>query len=391
MRLRLLIVSTLDSKEPFGAFTRPFYLGQYLSEHFEVCQLGIDCSAVDYSASKSIGARGLKTYITAVRQQIERFNPDVVYAQETLPGIATLLATRFGSRKKPALVFDFHTLSANEYWTRLSVSANKLEVLKQFVKTYVAQGLLVFSGQPIIGAGKPVVDDIKKWFGVSHARIHCVGNGVPEDLLESTDSSQNSDPASDPYQTLRPAKIAVVVAPKTFQFPSNDMSADMTLDIANQLKKHDQDLHFVVIGREETDITRPVPKNVTFTGFLPSRQDFVSHLKQADISLLPFPKEAVAGGARNKSLDFLACHNLVISTPEGMRGLAAFRNGEHLLISEDSVTSLANTVLEACKNLAQYEPVVDASVQKVQQEYSWQAKAENVAKIISDHYQQSQQ
>lgn len=51
MGKRLLIVSTLDSSQPFGAFTRPFYLGQYLTEYFDVFQLGLDCSSVNYAPS----------------------------------------------------------------------------------------------------------------------------------------------------------------------------------------------------------------------------------------------------------------------------------------------------------------------------------------------------
>jgi glycosyltransferase involved in cell wall biosynthesis len=378
MSSRLLIVSTLDSKEPFGAFTRPFYLGLYLARHFEVCQLGLDCSAIDYAKSVSVGDRGLGSYMKSLRQCIDDFQPDIIYAQETLPGIAALITCKFYLQKPPPLVFDFHTLSANEYWTRLSSSANKILEFKQLVKTYLAQGLLVLSGKPIIAAGSPVAQGIKAWYGSNGPRIHCVGNGVPEDLL-----SDSSTP--DPYESLRPAKIAVVVAPKTFQFPSNDMSVEMTIDIAKSLRAYAQDIHFVIIGRDEKGLKTDVPSNVSFTGFLPSRLDFITHLKHADIGLLPFPKLAVAGGARNKSLDFLACHKLVVSTPEGMRGLDAFHDGEHLLIPGDSADSIAATLLEACQNIEKYRALTEVSAELVKREYSWAAMAQKVTDIINSY------
>lgn len=128
MGLRLLIVSTLDSDQPFGAFTRPFYLGMYLVKHFQVCQLGINCSSVDYSQSVSVGSRNLSQYIQAIRDSLDTFHPDIIYAHETLPSIAALIASTFcGNGKKIPLVFDFHTLSAFEYWTRLPIAGNKFQ------------------------------------------------------------------------------------------------------------------------------------------------------------------------------------------------------------------------------------------------------------------------
>jgi glycosyltransferase involved in cell wall biosynthesis len=118
---------------------------------------------------------------------------------------------------------------------------------------------------------------------------------------------------------------------------------------------------------------------------LPSRLDFITHLKHADIGLLPFPKLAVAGGARNKSLDFLACHKLVVSTPEGMRGLDAFHDGEHLLIPGDSADSIAATLLEACQNIEKYRALTEVSAELVKREYSWAAMAQKVTDIINSY------
>ena len=375
MTIRLLIVSTLDSQEPFGAFTRPFYLGMYLSRQFEVCQLGMDCSAVDYTQSISIGSRSLKSYIQALQKAIAEFKPDVVYAQETLPATAALIVFT----RKPQqcrLIFDFHTLSAFEYWTRLSTAKDKSTELKQFIKTYLAQGTLIFSGKPIIAASQSIVEMIPRWYKKQPRNIISVGNGVSEDLLNI-----NSLELANPHTQLQPAKIVTVIAPKTFSFPTNDMSVEMTIEIARCLESQNRDIHFVVIGRDaEANIS--LPSNITFTGFLPERSDFLAHLKYTDIGLLPFPEKAVAGGARNKALDYLACQTLVISTPEGLRGLEAFKDREHLLVTSYSIEDIAQTINDACMNLDRYRHLIDNSYQLIAKEYSWSAMAGKVASFI---------
>ncbi|MGF1539618.1 MAG: glycosyltransferase family 4 protein [Pleurocapsa sp.] len=377
MTTRLLIVSTLDSQEPFGAFTRPFYLGMYLSRQFEVCQLGIDCSAVDYAPSRSIGSRSLKSYIYEIQKALVEFKPDIVYAQETLPGIAAWLTFILRKPKQCFLVFDFHTLSAFEYWTRLTSASDRLNQLSRFIKTYVAQGILINSGKPIIAASQGIINLIPQWYKTLPDNIYCVSNGVADDLLNITLLD-----FADPYQKIKPAKIVAVIAPKTFSFPTNDMSVALTLQVAQYLEVSQQNIHIVVIGRDKDNLKQSIPANVTFTGFLPKRSDFLAHLVHADVGLLPFSQEAVAGGARNKALDYLACQKLVVSTPEGLRGLEEFCDRQHLLISGYSVEEIAETLIDACENLENYKSLVEAAYQLIQEKYSWSAMATRVVKIL---------
>lgn len=378
MNERLLIVSTLDSNEPFGAFTRPFYLGMYLSQHFEVCQLGLNCSAVDYAQSVSINNRSLRAYIKAIQKCMAEFHPDIVYAQETLPGLAAWIVFTLKKQGKCRLVFDFHTLSAFEYWTRLTSAPNRFNQFTQLIKTYIAQGILINANKPIIAASRSIIDLIPQWYKTLPRQIYCVSNGVADDLLNVSPASQ-----VDPYEKLRPAKIVTVIAPKTFSFPTNDMSVSMTLQVAEYLESRQQDIHLVVIGRDGDRLERPLSSNITFTGFLPKRSDFLAHLVHADVGLLPFSQEAVAGGARNKALDYLACQKLVVSTPEGLRGLEEFRDRQHLLVSGYSVEEVANTVIDACTNLENYQPLVERAYKLIQEKYSWSAMAEKVAVILN--------
>ena len=376
MSKRLLLVSTLDSSQPFGAFTRPFYLGQYLTKYFDVCQLGLNCSTVDYAPSVSVGSRSLSSYIKAIQKSIDEFQPDVVYAQETLPGLAALISLAIKKRENCSLALDFHTFSAYEYWSRLFSVANPLNEFVQLIKTYLAQGLLIFSGKPIIAAGESTPQLVKQWYGCNSSNIYCVGNGVTEDFLNVEAAT------SDPFEKLRPAKIVVLVAPKTFQFPSNDMSVSMAIDVAKCLENYYDKVQFVVIGRDAKDIQQSLPSNIHFLGFLPARKDFINHLHHADIGFLPFPKQAVAGGARNKTLDYFASKKLVISTPEGMRGLEEFQHLKHLLVSGYAIEEVANLVLDAALNLDKYQPLADAAHTLIREKYSWSAKAQNVAEVL---------
>lgn len=377
MGKRLLIVSNLDSREPFGAFTRPFYLGQYLVKHFDVCQLGLDCSSVNYAPSVSVGSRSLQSYIKSVQNSIDEFRPDIVYAQETRPSLAALIALKWKNSHDSPLVLDFHTFSAYEHWSRLSSGKNRLQELTKCIKTYIAQGILIFSGNPIIAAGESTPRLIPQWYKKTPAKIYCVGNGVTEDLLNNHFVDR-----TDPYQEFRPAKIVVVVAPKTYGFPTNDMSVSMTIDIAKKLENYQKDLRFVVIGRNRDDVPETLPGNICFTGFLPSRNDFVTHIKYADIALLPFSKQAVAGGARNKALDYFASKKLVISTPEGLRGLEEFRHLQHLLVTNYSTEDISQMILDVALNEVKYQPLAEAAYSLVKEKYSWNAKAQSIKNIL---------
>ncbi|MBE8999439.1 glycosyltransferase family 4 protein [Nostoc sp. LEGE 12447] len=379
MGKRLLIISTLDSSQPFGAFTRPFYLGQYLTKDFDVFQLGLDCSSVKYAPSISIGSRSLKSYIQTIEECIDEFCPDIVYAQETLPGLAALISLKLRKHRNFSLVLDFHTFSAYEYWMRLFSVANPFKEFIQCIKTYIAQGILIFSGSPIIAAGDSIPKLISQWYGKAPDQIYSIGNGVTEDLLNT-----ESFLSQDPYKAFRPAKIVVLIAPKTFQFPSNDMSVSMTIQVAKNIENHQEKIHFVVIGRDSSDISEPIPSNISFLGFLPKREDFVKHVKYADIALLPFSKQAVAGGARNKALDYFASRKLVVSTPEGLRGLEEFRHLEHLLVTGYSTEEVANTVLDAASNFEKYQSLVDTAYTLITEKYSWNARAQNIAQILME-------
>lgn len=116
--------------------------------------------------------------------------------------------------------------------------------------------------------------------------------------------------------------------------------------------------------------------------FYLERKDFVNYIKYADIGLLPFPKQAVAGGARNKALDFFASKKLVVSTPEGLRGLEEFCNQKHLIVTGFSTGEVADAILDATSNMEKYQPLTEAAYTLIKEKYSWSARARAVAEIL---------
>ena len=62
--------------------------------------------------------------------------------------------------------------------------------------------------------------------------------------------------------------------------------------------------------------------------------DYIGLVDASDVAIVPFPPEAVCGGARNKVLEFFARGKAVISTREGMRGVENAKPGEHYIHAE---------------------------------------------------------
>src|SRR3954468_11254501 len=88
---RVLIVSNLDSANPFGQFTRPFYLGEGLAEAgMAVGQLGVDATRVTYGPAWSTGTQSMSLLRRALRQAVAEFEPDVLYAHQNLPAVVAI-------------------------------------------------------------------------------------------------------------------------------------------------------------------------------------------------------------------------------------------------------------------------------------------------------------
>lgn len=80
--------------------------------------------------------------------------------------------------------------------------------------------------------------------------------------------------------------------------------------------------------------------------------------------------------------DYFASRKLVVSTPEGLRGLEEFRHLEHLLVTGYSTEEVANTVVDAASNIDKYQSLIDSAYTLITEKYSWKARAQNIAQIL---------
>ena len=184
--MRILIVSNMNASQPYGAWTRPYYLGEALSNYTEVVQLGFDTSDVTYAPARSIRSKDIPAYLRAIRSAALDFKPDVIYCHETFPAMAAHLAARLDSlagRRHPALVFDIHALHAAEYKAMLNYYRNSMQGLFLFAKSYYSQRLIARSGAPLIAASSELKTMLVDWYGIDQALIHVVPNGAPSAFI----------------------------------------------------------------------------------------------------------------------------------------------------------------------------------------------------------------
>lgn len=178
----------------------------------------------------------------------------------------------------------------------------------------------VMASRRIIAASNELADFLVNHYGIPRSRCWTVPNGVPLSLLGAVDRTKL-------WRTnLRLAAgelMAIHVAPG--QSFANEASVTFLSRVAQLLRRSPLKLRFVLTGRMSA------PEGLTPVGMV---QDYLGLLDAADLTLLPYPVEAVCGGARNKALEFLARGKAIVSTREGMRGVERAQAGRDFIEAE---------------------------------------------------------
>ena len=115
--------------------------------------------------------------------------------------------------------------------------------------------------------------------------------------------------------------------------------------------------------------------NLKYLGFV---DDLMAYIDHADVCLLPYPHEAVCGGARNKALDYFSRGRCVLSTEEGLRGLSDFKPGEHVFITGDTPAEYARDLHNLLKNHDPHRGVGENARRLVLADYNWETSASKV-------------
>lgn len=374
--MRILIVSNMNARHPYGAWTRPFYLGKALAQTQHVFQVGFDCSDVTYGPSISVRAKSIAAYMRAIRQANADFKAQVVYAHETFPGVSAYLwARRHRGYENSHLVFDFHAASAHEYRTMRGYYENPVRPLLLFLKSFWPQRFIATSGRPIIAASEELRTLVAEWYRIPQSRIHVVPNGAPLAFLQEPKSS--TSPYPDGVTT------ALMIAPNNMI--ANVLSVRFILQVAKVLAHAPASKYIQIAiagGGWERDQLEQHP-NVVYLGFV---DDLLPYIDHADVCLLPFPRDAVCGGARNKALDYSARGKLVLSTPEGLRGLPECRHNEHVFVSSDDPGQFARDLSAVTSDLAGYALLGENARLLVKTKYNWESSASKVLSIFTQAF-----
>ncbi|HEX2234048.1 MAG TPA: glycosyltransferase [Thermoleophilaceae bacterium] len=361
--MRVLIVSNLDSKKPFGQFGRPFYLGRGMAEDgFEVAHVGIDCSRVRYGPAWSTGAQSLRKIGRATAVARRAFRPDVIYAHQNLPGVAALLT----SGGVPVAA-DFHSLPSVE-WAQLAKAAPTATALRHrlaWLRAAAAERALASRAEGIVSAGPGLADEIVARYHPEHPP-HVVPNGFDHVMFEAPRA-----PVA-PFDGEPAAAHALAILPAASS-ASNRRALEFLGEIARELDKRVPDLALHVVGTDDG----PQAGVLRYHGL----QQVGAWLDHADVCLLPYPSDAMHfGGSKYKLMEYLARGRRIVSTPEGTRGLEEVGDWDAVTVVPYEPAAFAEGVARAIQPDA---PSLEEKRSEVSR-YRWDVLARELARGLQE-------
>jgi hypothetical protein len=327
--MRVLIVSNLDSTLPFGNFTRPFFLGRSLAElGVEVGNVALDPSGIDFGPTWRATPKPLPRMGRSVAHASRRFRPDVIYAHEMRPALASLLA-----RSGAPVVADFHSLPSVELagFARGAGGGKAAGLWAASLRLRLSEAVVARRADALVAAGDEVRDEVCRRYSPRSAPL-VVPNGVDPCLLEA------EAPPESPYE---PGVLHAVSTLPNGGNPSNARALEFLSGVARELDGKTPDVRTDVLGSSDG----PGSPLVRYHGVQPELLPWIVH---ADACLLPYPDDAaLCGGARNKLLEFLARGRTVVTTPEGLRGLRSAESDPKVFVAAAEPRAFAETVLRA--------------------------------------------
>jgi len=110
--------------------------------------------------------------------------------------------------------------------------------------------------------------------------------------------------------------------------------------------------------------------------------DILPLIQEADLTVLPYtPGHHITGGARLKALEYLACGKVLVSTPEGVEGLAGLVPGTHYL-ETPTLEGLIDLTVGVLERPAAYAPIGERGRSLVLERYSWEAVTQDYLSFV---------
>jgi len=327
--MKVLIASNLDSRHPFGQFTRPYFLGAGMAEAgHEVANVGLDCSRVTFGPSWSIGHASLRRLGSAITAAVRRFRPDVVYAHQNLPAAAAVLAAR-----ATPVAADFHSIPSVE-WLALARGARGGELgryLAAAAKARAAERFVAGRADLVIAASTQMAEEVARRYTPRTTPV-AVPNGVDPALLDAP------APLAMPFAAGTRNVVATI---PTAASPSNRLALDFLREATLSLGDGPGTPAVHVLGSAHG----PAAPGLHYQGF---QEYLLPWMDGADVCALPYPERArLYGGARNKLLEYLARGRTLVTTVEGLRGLEEAATWQGVSVTDDDPAAFAAALCAA--------------------------------------------
>lgn len=361
--MKICIVSNYKANG-YGESTRPYFLSinllkqghkiLHLCQH-EGSENGIKYVNVDtWKWEHSPVIRIFNFFRLFLRVRL--FAPDVIYMHQ-FNNARWALATRIMPRAK--FVFDAHTSVYFETQTFSPQNTAANERIRNEEESICKKA------DYIICASDETRLLLKSSYCLNDAKLFVVGN------------STNIAPVTEEEKVIKKeGGFFTGLATLPFDgFISNELALAYLFEIAALVQSKTDRIKFVILGGGE----KPVPPiaNVIYAGYVP---DLRKEILAADICLMPYPDRAVCGGARNKFCDFVALGKVVISSPEGLRGMQILEPGKNCILANNK-EEYAQRIIELYENGEELKQL-ENGVFKIRSYYNWKDRAAEVADIF---------
>jgi len=199
---------------------------------------------------------------------------------------------------------------------------------------------------------------------------------VPNGVEQTLHKRRTSD--------LKPNNILFV---GSLSFDQNLKAVENIFKIASTLDKKSLKFTILIVGG-------PLSYAEHLTGHLLVRKGKIKFLgrvtndklielyNSSRIGLLPFFDDTpLLGGQRTKALEFFANHLLVISGPEGVKGIHDLEPGKHYLLA-NSLDEMCAIVEKCLSQPEKYRKIATAGAKYISKNYSWETIAKNYVALI---------
>ena len=363
--MKICIVSNYK-KNGYGESSRPYFLSVnllkqghrilHLCEH-EGKEDGIEYIKVHTWVWEPSFIKRIATFIYLFFK-VRTFGPDVIYMHQ-FNNARWALASRVMPKVK--FVFDAHT---SLFFEATGLTPEKTADIER-VKNIELD--ICLKADAIICASEETRQILQEAYSLPAGKLYAVGNATYIAPVTEAEKEAENNTAPNTFTCL---------ATLPFDgFLSNELALAYLFEIAALVQDKTAQIKFVVLGGGK----KPVPptSNVIYAGYVP---DLRKEILAAGICLMPYPDNAVCGGARNKFCDFIALGKVVISSPEGMRGMQALEAGKNCLVAKNK-NEFAEKIIELSESENKLR-VLENEVFKMRGYYNWKDRAEQVAGIF---------